>query len=192
MASATFSPAAGTDDGYVSDPAGYNNNQNGIITAAGGYHSWVRFPNVTIPQGAVINSATLGVACQTSNAVDEWCAVYCNDVNDATYPQTHAAFDAKALTAASARWDKGGAWVVNQHYKSDDITSPVQEVINRSGWSSGNALMVIIKHASLAGLKYIKSHNLKPHVTLSVDWTPVTGGSGAGALSKLIHHFRKR
>lgn len=37
-----------------------------------------------------------------------------------------------------------GTWAAGQSYQSDNFAASVQEVLNRGGWNSGNALAVLI------------------------------------------------
>jgi len=43
-----------------------------------------------------------------------------------------------------ARKSPGGGWVENRVYESPNLAKPIQEVINRSGWASGNDLTFIV------------------------------------------------
>jgi hypothetical protein len=46
---------------------------------------------------------------------------------------------ARTLTSAIVAWSLSSAWVEDGVYTSPDIRTVVQEIINRSGWSSGIA-----------------------------------------------------
>ena len=69
---ATFTISAGADDGYAStDGVVFN---TGVIfnfighSGTRAYRTWYRFDNVTIPNGATINSALLRLTCYSSAA----------------------------------------------------------------------------------------------------------------------------
>lgn len=104
---------------------------------------FVRFPGVTIPQGATINSAYCrftarysyaGVTCQNN--------IYMNDEDTAVAPTTYTEANALAKTAA-VPWTVP-PWTAGTQYDTPDLATIIQAVINRAGWSSGNALMIII------------------------------------------------
>jgi hypothetical protein len=47
----------------------------------------------------------------------------------------------------AVNWDAVDAWTAETTYDTPDLTSIVQDIIDRSGWSSGNALMVLVRTA---------------------------------------------
>lgn len=107
----------------------------------GHLHSWVRFTNVTVPQGANITTAHL-----TYGAYGLWgtplTKIYANDVDNAINPTDAADAENRALTSAGVDWDPTG-WQRGNSYDSPEIKTVIQEVIDRAGWSSGNALMIL-------------------------------------------------
>lgn len=115
----------------------------GYIPPGGpGYlHSWVRFTNVTVPQGANITTAHL-----TYGAYGLWgtplTKIYANDVDNATNPTGATDAESRALTSAAVDWDPVG-WESGNFYDSPEIKTVIQEIIDRAGWSSGNALMIL-------------------------------------------------
>ena len=57
------------------------------------------------------------------------------------------------LTTASTTWDIPATdqWSVGQTRQSPDLTQVIQEIVNRSGWASGNALSLIAKTTAASG-----------------------------------------
>lgn len=107
-----------------------------------------RFTNVTIPQGATINSATFQMRANASynagsNVIKYHVSGQAAD-NAATFAiaANMTTTNRPRTTAVSADWTQtsvtGGTWY------SIDVTSVVQEIINRAGWTSGNALVIIV------------------------------------------------
>lgn len=108
-----------------------------------------RFTSVTIPQGATINSASYIMTCGgtynaspnvvaflvAAHAADNSGALTATggDLNNTTRPQT---------TAVSSTWTQTSLTLDTEY--SIDITSVVQEIVNRAGWVSGNALTVLV------------------------------------------------
>lgn len=107
----------------------------------GHIHSWARFTNVTVPQGANITTAYL-----TYGAYELWgtplTKIYANDVDNATNPTSATDAESRALTSAAVDWDPVG-WESGNLYDSPEIKTVIQEIIDRAGWSSGNALMIL-------------------------------------------------
>ena len=145
-------PIAGTvNDGrvYFAGGQGYFFNDSvdvGIGSGGTQIHSFLRFTNVTIPQGALVTAASLTVTSISGNMAGTILTkVYANDEDNAIAPTTYAEYMAKSLTAAAVDWD-GPPWATDVEYTSPDISAVIQEIIDRPGWVSGNALMVMWKN----------------------------------------------
>ena len=119
----------------VSIPLG---NINSPPTKAG-----VRFINVTIPKNATILTAKV-----TFGAYDAQSGTVCNVIiygqaadNPPTF-STYANFTGRPLTTALLTWPALTAWLSKTNYDSPDIKYIIQEIVNRSGWASGNAIVL--------------------------------------------------
>ena len=112
-----------------------------------------RFPNVTIPQGATIDSAVIALTASGysgSNTVNV--LIHANDEDAAVAPTTKEAGAALVLTTANVAWAAIGVWQDKTQYDSPDIKTVIQEIVDREGWASGNALMVVLAdNSSTAG-----------------------------------------
>jgi len=67
------------------------------------------------------------------------------DVDDApTFADDADAFDDRYAnhTTAMVNWDDIGSWTAESEYDSPDISSVIQEIVNRAGWASGNDLVL--------------------------------------------------
>jgi len=115
-----------------------------------------RFPAVAVAQGATIIAATFSMKAQAS---------YSSGGTIAYLVSAHAADNAGALTstsgnlnttarprttAVSGTWTQSG--VVGGTRYSIDVTSVVQEIVNRAGWVSGNAIVILVDTATTTTL----------------------------------------
>jgi type IV pilus assembly protein PilY1 len=141
-----YAPGSAADDGYYRTGAIYPSYDFGRMGKSSGieWDTYIRFQNVTVPQGATINSARIdfvsfqaesGTACNTN--------IFFNDSDDAVAPTTYQEYEALVRTTAFVAWDGISAWVREGEYSSPDISTVVQEVVDRGSWSSGNAMMLI-------------------------------------------------
>jgi len=160
-----------------------------------------RFPNITIPQGATIDSAHIWQWSYGSVYRFPYDSIACEDVDSATIiiggPEGNANI--------SNRWNnRTTAWVLWQEamqvYKPDStpaVTDLVQEIVDRPGWKSGNAIMFLYKNCYEAGVDSAR-HELftwdyiegvqGPHLygcSLHVEYTP------APAVSRKYLRIRK-
>ena len=113
------------------------------------YSAAARFTGVTIANAATITSATFSMranATYASGGVISF-IVCCQNADNAGALATSGATDLDGATRAGTTADSG-EWVQSSitggtRY-SVSITSAVQEVINRAGWASGNAIVVLV------------------------------------------------
>lgn len=153
MATFTASVIANADNGYDDNT---NNDWRSGTQSTGGqlgndsvntYKAALRFQNVTIPKGATITSAKITLYTGSLGASGSPNLKIQGIAEDNT-----AAFS--TTFGAHGPWSRGGTssvvtgWTptagANTTYDSPDITSVIQEIINRGGWASGNALGLFV------------------------------------------------
>lgn len=110
-------------------------------TAMGGQ---MRFLNITVPVGATITEAHLELMSSgndSANTVNS--RIRGKDVDNATIDTTTGGFENPPFTTAVVDWDAIAAWTNGTTYNSPDIKTIIQEIIDRPGWASGNAMVII-------------------------------------------------
>jgi len=147
--SGTFKSTAGTDDGHISNVGAmyFNNNSDvatfGSVSGDGG-RAFFRFPDITIPNGATITSAVLYVLSDTSTQWDGYVKVKVgfNNIDTAVAPTDVDTTEALTMTSGVV-WEPQtftqGTW-----YNTPDLADELQVVVDRGGWSSGNAIMLLM------------------------------------------------
>lgn len=106
----------------------------------------MRFPNLTIPPGARIDSALLEV---TASAADAAATNYtiAGEASDSALPFTTATNSisgrVKISSPALAPW-RPSAFAANTNYRTVSVSPHLQAIINRPGWRSGNAAAFIL------------------------------------------------
>jgi len=103
--------------------------------------AWFPFANVTIPKSTVITSATLKMVANANGGAANSTKVGCEAADNPSDPATAADLRARTLSSAYTL-DAFSPWVTGTQY-SLDITTAVQEILNRAGWVSGNKLAVM-------------------------------------------------
>ena len=86
---------------------------------------------------------------------------------------------ARPDTAASVTWDVPGVeWVSGQTYTTPDLTTIVQELVNRPGWSDGQAMLFKIDYVSGSGGRTVHSFdsnaNLAPRLVIEYEPCKIT------------------
>lgn len=107
-----------------------------------------RFPAVTIPQGSTIDSATLDLTLTDTGSQEgtPFVYIYAYDADDtatAVRPSTNTPTTAYVSWSVSA--NTPGSTIT-----SPDIKTVVQEIVDRGGWVSGNALNIWVYSTSTA------------------------------------------
>ena len=108
----------------------------------------MRFTGVTLPPGATITAAWVqfqvdeasaaGAALTVAGeAADNAGAFTTTARNLSTRPRTTA-----SVSWAPVSWPTVGARTADQ--RTPDLTAVIQEIVGRSGWASGNALVVVV------------------------------------------------
>ena len=166
----TFTVAASADDGYVykatssaSTPtSGWGTPSNsGSSLIAGVQEDWdnwpnyvdhflgyFRFQNVTIAQGATISSAYLKP--YQSSYTGRTLSVKGFDKDNVSAPTAGSDLAASNFTPAGIT--NFATSTGSGQKTSPDIKTIIQEIVNRSGWSSGNAMMLAVYTTSFSGI----------------------------------------
>ncbi len=104
----------------------------------------MRFTNITIPKGATVTSAKLTVYAASDYSATVYSKIYAEDVDNATAFTTESMPVTRTKTTNYATWTISGDWANETWYDSSaNIKDPIQEVISRDNWQSGNALNII-------------------------------------------------
>ena len=105
----------------------------------------MRFRNMTIPQGASIVSAYVEFETDATNSGTCNLTIYGQDIDDApTFTSSNSNISNRTKTSANVSWSPSNWSTVSQKHQTSDISSIIQEIVNRGGWSSGNDIVIII------------------------------------------------
>jgi hypothetical protein len=184
--------------GSTANDSGRSVTVSGTIATAGfvspGSHAsndeWtagLRFTSVTVPQGTSITSATLTLTPQAT-----WCP---GGITIRYHVSTQAADNAGALSGTSGDLNTtarprstadAGPWtqscVTVDVAQTLDVTNIVQEIINRAGWTSGNAIVILIDtHADTTLGEWQDYHSFDDSAANApkLDIVYSTGGGGS-------------
>ncbi|MFQ5341917.1 MAG: metallophosphoesterase family protein [Anaerolineae bacterium] len=134
----------------VSDGALYLTSSDLELTNDAGYWGQqvvgIRFQNVAVPQGATITRAYIQFVADETQSEPTSLMFYGQAADNApAFALADHDISGRAKTAASVAWDNVPAWnTVGETHQTPDLSPSVQEVVNRSGWSSGNGVAFIV------------------------------------------------
>ncbi len=176
---------------------------NGNITGNGGGlnlgHNFIteqivgmRFPSITIPQGATIDSANIQFQANGTDSSNVTVRIACEDSDDApALTTTTSDLSDKTETTANTSWTPD-SWTSGDKLAAQltpDFKASVQEVVDRVGWASGNALVVLVSFVSgdSDGERDAEAFDgLVDAPEISIDYT-VAGGGPKGPLGHPLH-----
>ena len=105
----------------------------------------MRFLNITIPQGAEIKDVYIRFTVDEITSSDVTVTFHGEDVVDAvTFANSSGNISSRTKTSASVDWTPDPWTSEGAKHDSPDLTTIAQEIINRSGWSSGNDVVFIV------------------------------------------------
>jgi hypothetical protein len=107
--------------------------------------TYTRYQNVTIPQGAVIDSAVLVIYAHEDEDAEAKVTIFAEDIDDSPMFADNEAITDRTWTSASVKWDITEDWTMWQQYHTPNIASVIQAVVDRPGWKSGNALTLFLQ-----------------------------------------------
>jgi len=109
----------------------------------------LRFQNINIPQGSAILSANIQFTVDETDSSTTSATIHGEDVdNSVPFVTTANNISNRPLTTASIQWNSIPPWNTVGEAGSDqatpDLTSIIQEIVNRGGWHPGNAISFIL------------------------------------------------
>ncbi|MBU0764715.1 MAG: right-handed parallel beta-helix repeat-containing protein [Bacteroidetes bacterium] len=165
--------AAGTDDAYETSGGTMSVTASYLSTGYDGYYVGLRFANVTITQGATINSATFSAYYYTAQA-GITVEIYGQAVDNAgAFTTTAGNISGRTPTTANvANWTfdiSSGVWNT-----SPSIVNIIQEIVNRPGWVSGNAICIITHETGTTnyGKWEAIEYGWGREATITINYTP--------------------
>ena len=141
----------------------------------------LRFSSLSIPQGAEITKAYVRFKASANDSGSTTLTIRAHDTDSASsFKASKRNISSRSTTSASERW-RPSSWRKGRTYRSDDLSEVVQEVVNRRGWDSGNALALIVTGDSSSTRRRAVAANrsLRDSPTLYVWFDLGTGGEPA-------------
>ena len=187
MTTLNLQVAASTDDAWQ-NAAGTVDTTAAIIGTLSTGNMWAgfRFNNVTVPQGATINTATLQLYLNTTANDDLVADFYCEAADDAgTFTTGASNISSRSRTTAKASVSAtaiGVGW-----YSVTGLAAAVEEVTDRAGWASGNDLAIILD--ALAGISFqcrTWDFDTSLAAKLDIDYTAASAGQPTIARGRLV------
>ncbi len=137
------------DASQLAGGAGYSDGDttmNCCLTVNG-----LRFPAIPIPPGATVTSATLQLVADADDATPTSITILGQKAtNPPRFNSPPSANDVVtrrtgAPTTAQVTWSNVPEWIAGDRYSSPNLRTVVQEIIDQGGWSTNNALVLLME-----------------------------------------------
>ncbi|GAA6184201.1 PilC/PilY family type IV pilus protein [Aliiglaciecola sp. NS0011-25] len=181
---------ASNDDNAEERTNGYESTGT-ELTFNPSYNAYVgmRFRSLALPQNAIITNAYIRFTAY-QNRTGSGASFVIKGINQADpgnfkyYSRYRLRNDPK--TSASVTWGSIPSWYKNYTYETPDLSSIVQELVNRGDWESGNDMSFVV--SDITGVRGAYSYNGKPSATpvLVVEYE---GLSTPGSTSTVREHL---
>ncbi|MHC4587450.1 MAG: hypothetical protein ACYS3N_23235, partial [Planctomycetota bacterium] len=106
----------------------------------------LRFLNVQVPIGAEITNAYVVFTVEDASIGDAVNLIIDGELvpNSPAFTSTDYNVSSRTRTQANVEWQPGAWPTTNQKQQTSDISAVIQEIVSQDGWSSGNAIAIII------------------------------------------------
>jgi hypothetical protein len=123
----------------------------------------LRFLNVKIPQGAMIMHAHVEFKASDSDNNSTHLQIRGETTDDAArFTATDGDISNRPMTDPVVTWNNIPNWTKDESYQTPDLTSIIQDIVHRAGWSSGNALAILFRSTDLSGERRAYSYDVSP------------------------------
>jgi len=164
-----FELTAANQDGYAYHDGGtghFDATSNGI--ALGHYEpgtyaitTFLYFPVVNIIRGSTIDSARIDFTGYTTRSAQTFSVkIYAAADGSPAVPTSYADIDALDLTTATVEWTPAGGWSAKAVRSSADITTVIQEIVDRPDWSYGNPMLLLLVGEDAPGFHVCTSYEV--------------------------------
>ena len=147
---------------------------NGTVLTGG-----MRWLGVAVPQGALITSATLALRTwhNVGGSGTTWGKWFGDSVDNAPAWSGSSRPDQIIRTAAfcTVQWTASNDVLMNH-----DVTAIIQEIVNRTGWASGNAIRIAADGVGDGGASFRELTSLAYAIPLVISFVSPAGGGSTG------------
>lgn len=136
---------ASSDDGFRSDSVWGVTYASLYIMGAGHTNVYqpMRFTTVPLPNGCTIDSAAVTYTADVNGSGTVPTFVMQGEAaDDATTLSSQVDFDARTWLGTTVAWGITASWTKDAEYSSPDLSGILQDLVDRGGWASNNALML--------------------------------------------------
>lgn len=177
--------AASTDDAEESSSGTINLSSGDLelVHEATDQKVGMRFRSVTVPKGATISNAWIQFTAdeaqsETTSLIFQGQAAD----NGPSFTTTSGNVSSRPRTTAGVSWNPVASWTTigqaGSAQQTPNLASVVQEIVNRTNWASGNAIVIVVTGSGHRTAESYEGSSSKAPL-LHVEYTSTTTGNQA-------------
>jgi type IV pilus assembly protein PilY1 len=175
---------SGSDDAFeINEDVTISSNSLELTRGTEVVLTGLRYQELRIPRGATITSAYLRFTSDALNTSDATLKFKAESIGDSTtFQNVNTNISARVTTGAEVTWATANDFPLSDEMiLSPDISTVLQEVVNRGDWCGGNSLNLIIEGTSSVSSSARKASSLEngngrtPQLIVAYDETTATG-----------------
>ncbi|NIB40249.1 VWA domain-containing protein [Pseudomaricurvus alkylphenolicus] len=142
----------------------------------------LRFADVAVPSQATITNAYIEFTAASTNSDSATYTIAAEDTGNADeFDETSKKVRTRTKTSNQVTWSNVESWDSGETYNSPEVTTIVQELVNRGDWCGGNAMAFILE-GSATGRRIAHSYDgapsAAPRLIVEYDATSVPDAGG--------------
>ena len=154
--------SAGVDDAREYSATGVVRTTESYLSLGRSNLVALRFSDVDVPKGAVIQSAVLELYGAGALTADVRIRYSAEDVgNSGAFTTAARNLSSRARTQAVLD-DVPGSWSLGEFSASPDLKDIVQEVVSRPDWGTGHSLTIFLEDRGSSGVRRVGSFEWRP------------------------------
>ena len=139
----------------------------------------LRFPYIEIPKGANIISAYIEFTATGSSSGSTNLTFYGEDTDNAhTFTTSNYDISSRQKTTAKLNWNNIPSWSNSHQYQTPDMSSIIQEIVNRDGWFPGNNMAIIVNGTGTRTARSAYYTSSAPLLVINFTISPSGCGDG--------------
>jgi hypothetical protein len=129
------------------------------------------FANVNVDQfGTILTSFLRFKASDTASNTTANVTITAYDADNPTAPNTNTEASSRTRISTTVDWPNVPVWYAGIWYHSIDISSLIQKIVDRDGWSTGNSIVINVEDngsdASAERFSYLKGSGFAPELCI--------------------------
>ncbi len=152
----------------------------------------LRFQNIAIPRNVIIDSAYVLFCSHEGKSAEDVAkiSIFSEATDNAVTYDLETLITARNYNPDSVNWEVASEWDLWAFYRTPDISSLIQDVVDRQNWALGNSLALMFKGRNQGPSDFENAREVESFENIA---DPEDGGDGKNhpeRTPKLVVHYK--